>query len=305
MTVGLHRLGKLQRAGKRLAEFGVRIGAGREVAVRLFLLGDDGHFINADSLENGADGLVAGAAERRVNDLQTRVLAQTGIDGACLHRVEEFFHERIFYPIDQSLIHEFIEVAALYVFKNIELLHEIVYFTGRAVGHLAAVAAVALEAVVFRGVVAGGDDDTGGAIQLTDGIAQHGSGFKLGENIHLHAVGGKRRSCALGEIGGLVAGIVADSDGMRAALLRQIIGKRLRRHADGVNIHSVGTSADHASQTAGAEFEITVKSVADLIVLAFYLLEFGENVLGVRLAEPCFIKLHFFVCTCHKFWLPS
>ncbi|EJX00597.1 hypothetical protein EVA_11297 [gut metagenome] len=52
---------------------GIRVGAGREVAVGLLLLRDDGHVVDADALEDGGHALEAGAVERGVDDLEGAV----------------------------------------------------------------------------------------------------------------------------------------------------------------------------------------------------------------------------------------
>ena len=62
-------LRKLQRLFKRLADFGVRIGAGRKVTVRVLLRRNYRNIVKARALENLADGLVARAVQRSVYEL--------------------------------------------------------------------------------------------------------------------------------------------------------------------------------------------------------------------------------------------
>ena len=63
-------LGKLQSLFKSLTNFGVRIGAGREVAVRVLLRGDYRNIVEARALEHLADRLIARAVEGSVNQLK-------------------------------------------------------------------------------------------------------------------------------------------------------------------------------------------------------------------------------------------
>lgn len=59
-------VGKAER--HRLANFGVRVGAGREMAVWLCLLGDEREISDTKRSANPFDAFAAGAIERRVDD---------------------------------------------------------------------------------------------------------------------------------------------------------------------------------------------------------------------------------------------
>ena len=59
-------VGKAER--HRLADFGVRVGAGREMAVWLCLLGDEREISDTKRSANPFDAFAAGAIERRVDD---------------------------------------------------------------------------------------------------------------------------------------------------------------------------------------------------------------------------------------------
>ena len=63
-------LGELQSLFKSLANLGIRIGAGREVTVRVLLRGDYRNIVEARSPEYLADRLVARAVEGSVNQLK-------------------------------------------------------------------------------------------------------------------------------------------------------------------------------------------------------------------------------------------
>ena len=68
--VGLYLLAELQALLHRLPDLGVRIRAGREIAVRLLLLGNDRHVLDAELLCQHPDTLEARAVERRIDELE-------------------------------------------------------------------------------------------------------------------------------------------------------------------------------------------------------------------------------------------
>ena len=58
---------------------------------------------------------------------------------------------------------------------------------------------------------------------------------------------------------------MADGDGLRQVRLVEIVGDRLRRAADDVDIHPVRARAQNAAQTGRSELQIAVKRVGDLV----------------------------------------
>ena len=143
----------------------VRIFAGLEIAVRLFLCGDDGD-VHADAAEHGADRLVARAAQRRVEQIQVigrdsgKALAENGLIVALPQLRRDEFHAAFRKEVLKALfrreeIRDFLDLAK--------------HAGRRLVRHLAAVRAVALDAVIDARVVAGGNDDAAAAAELAHG----------------------------------------------------------------------------------------------------------------------------------------
>ena len=145
---------------QRRVRLRVGIFAGLEIAVGLLLDLDHIH-IDADAAQHLADGLVAGAAERRIEQIQVvrgrrgNALLQNGLIVAFPKlRCDEFHRLRL-----QQLI------KALLGGDKIRDCGDLTEHDGsRFVGHLAAVGAVALDAVVGTCVVAGGNNDAAAAL---------------------------------------------------------------------------------------------------------------------------------------------
>ena len=63
-----------------LLYLGVGIGAGSEVAVGHFLFLNNYNVVYTDLLQDTANGLVACAVKRSINDLQSALCAKLGVD---------------------------------------------------------------------------------------------------------------------------------------------------------------------------------------------------------------------------------
>ena len=68
--IGVDGIAQFEALLHRFADFGVRVGAGREVAVRLFLLGHDGQVGDAKLAQQLAHALKPGAVERGVHKVE-------------------------------------------------------------------------------------------------------------------------------------------------------------------------------------------------------------------------------------------
>ena len=69
--IRLYLVAVLQTELQCFPNFRVRIRTGGKVAVWIFLFLDNGHFLNADAVQNGANRLVSSAVQRGVDNLQT------------------------------------------------------------------------------------------------------------------------------------------------------------------------------------------------------------------------------------------
>ena len=77
----------------------------------------------------------------------------------------------------------------------------------------------------------------------------------------MDAVGRQDFRRSLGEHIALDAAVVADGNGLGAALGLDPVGKALGRLAHNINVHTVGARADHAAQTRRAEFQRDRKAI--------------------------------------------
>ena len=71
--IGMHALAKLDALLHRLANFGVGVRAGGEIAVGVTLLGDDGDVGDACALKHGRHGDESCTVERGLHELQGRL----------------------------------------------------------------------------------------------------------------------------------------------------------------------------------------------------------------------------------------
>ena len=75
----------------------------------------------------------------------------------------------------------------------------------------------------------------------------------------------------------------------------EIIGIALRGLADGENVHAVRARAEHAAQSAGAEFQLPVKAVGDGVLVACNALQLlGKVSRHPGLGKPAVILLFYF-----------
>ena len=92
--VGLDFVAEFEALLHRLADLGVWIRAGREMAVRVLLLGHDGHVLDAELPGQHPHTLESGAVERRIDELQLRD-ARAIADALGVDRVHKFLKHSI------------------------------------------------------------------------------------------------------------------------------------------------------------------------------------------------------------------
>ena len=204
-------------------------------------------------------GLVAGAAQGRIDDVESGfgdlieadALAQDGLIVVLPDILRDQPDHALFQPFGEGT--GFLGEG----FDGGNALHD---HGGGLVGHLAAVGAVALDAVVLAGIVGRGDHDAAAAAEAAHRVGEHGCGSQLMVDIGLDAVRGKGVGADLGKEAGIVARIVADG-----AALGKVGRAEPCRHAEGgsahgVNVEAVGTGAHHAAKTGGAELKRSEKA---------------------------------------------
>ena len=239
-----------------------------------------------------SDGHKARAVQRAVDQLETGSLADTRADGAGLDGGIEGVDAVLADILDQPLSQTILKGNELGPGQDIRLLDLGVDNVGGLIGHLAAVRAVGLVAVVLGGVVAGRDHDARVAVVVAGGKAQRGNRHKGLVDADLDTVGGQHLGSSLGEQVALDAAVIADGNGLAAALGLDPVGKALGGLADNVNIHAVGACADDAAQTGGAEFQGHGKAVLDggIVALDAFQLRFQVGVVQFC-GEPALIHI--------------
>ena len=205
----------------RFANFGVRVGAGGEVSVRLFLLRHHGDMGDAQLSQQLFHAFKARTVQRSVDQLQVldaRAVAHTlGVNG--IHEIIQTFLAAVF---DAAFGQGCIKIGGLHG-KAVHGFDGGQNLCGNFQRDLAAVRAVHLVAVVLGGVVAGGDADARAAAVVAHGPAQGRGGLQPGVDVGLDAVGGEDGGSLAGEHIALDAAVVADGN-----LLGQAGGVALR-----------------------------------------------------------------------------
>ena len=148
---------------------------------------------------------------------------------------------------------------------------------------LAAVVAVCLVAVVLGWVMAGGDNDAGAAMQLTNGKGQGRGRHQFLEEISLDPVCSKDAGGHTGKQVALDAAVISDGNRWIFIFFVDIIRHALGSQSNGVDVHAVGAYAKDAAQTGGAEFQHFYKAFFNLIVVSFDVDHFCNQVRVLQL----------------------
>ena len=110
----------------------------------------------------------------------------------------------------------------------------------------------------------------------------------------MDAVGREHLGRRFGKDVGLDAAVIADRDGLAAALGFDPVGQALGGLPHDVNVHAVGARADHAAQTGRAKLERDGETVLNGGVVIPNAFEFGLEIGIVQvISQPTVI--HFFV----------
>ena len=285
-------LRQIQALFKSSEDLGVGIGAGGEIAVRIFLLGNDGDIGDAHILEDAGHGDEAGAVQRRVDQLEAGGLAQTRTDLAGFDRLIEGFLTVVADEFDESLFHAFREGHVFGAGQDIGLLDRVVDNSGCVIGHLAAVGAVGLEAVVLGGVVGSGDHDTRVAVVITGSKAQCGDRHQLVIDADIDAVGGQDACCVAGKVPAFQTAVIADGDGLSAALGLDPLGNTLRSLTDYPDVHAVRACAQCAAKTCCTEGKRDREALFDGVIIALDIFELSVKITVDQISfQPAFVLI--------------
>ena len=264
--VGLDLLGELEGQVERLAELGVGVGAGREVAVRLGLLGNHGDLLDADLGEDAGHELHARAVERRVDHGVVVGRLEAG-DGDLLDALDEGVEDLLGRPLDQALLEALVEVHDAHG-ERVDLGDVRGDLGSGLVGDLAAVVVVDLVAVVGSGVVGGREDDAGGGVQVAHREGERGDRLDARVDVDVDAVGGEHAGGDALEVLALVAGVARERERRVLVVRVQVVRDTLGGLGDHVDVHAVGAHAERAAQAGGAEGEVAVEGVEELLLVA-------------------------------------
>ena len=236
-----------------------------------------------------------GTVQRAVHQLQAGGLAQAWAHLTCLDGIIQGLLAVVAHKADEALLYALGEGDVLCAGEHIGLLDLIVYDGSGVIGHLAAVRAVGLVAVVLGRVVGSGDHDTGVAVIVAGSKTQSRHGHQGIVDAHLDAVGCQNACGGLGKNIALQAAVVADGHGLGTTLGQHPVCQTLRCLTDNVDVHAVGTSTQHAAQTGGTKLQRHSKAILDLIVIAFDLSQLRLQVCIFQIrCQPAlvFIQIH-------------
>ena len=163
---------QLQTQLQSLENFGVRVGAGGKVAVGVLLLGHDGDIGDAYIVQHMSDRHQTGTIQRAVHQLQASSAAQAGADLAGFDRLVQSSLAVLPHKTDQTIFHAFGKGDILCAGEHIGLLDLSVHNGRCVIGHLAAIRAIGLVAVVLGRVVRSRDHDTSIALVVTGSKTQ-------------------------------------------------------------------------------------------------------------------------------------
>ena len=244
-------------------------------------------------MKHPGDRHQTGAVQGGVHQLQSGGFADAGADGAGFNGAVQRLLAVLAHVFDQTLGDAVFKGHHLRTGENVGFLNLRVHHGGGIVRHLAAVGAVGFVAVVFGGVVGGGDHDAGIRLVVPGGKGQGGDGHQRVVNPHPNAVGGQNAGGVSGEHVGIDAAVIGNGDQLAAALGLDPVRQSLGGLPDNVNIHPVAARAQNAPQTGGAEFQRHSKALLDLIVLSLDFPQLiGEGGIFQISAQPALIIIY-------------
>ena len=227
--------------------------------------------LEAELGKHAAYRLVSGAVERRVDDADVvrHLLNHLGMDDLLL----QLHHVGVVDRGTDHLIQPFLHglflrhgLHGMIIRHRLHLGDDLLILGG---GHLRAVLPVYLIAVVLRRIVAGRHNDSGDAAQGTQREGKLRGGAKLVEHVRPDPVCRQAQRRLIRELRGHIAGIIGDGNALLfSALFDDVVGQSLGGLSHRIDVHPVGTRADHAAQSARSELQLLIKPVLDLLLIA-------------------------------------
>ena len=298
--IGVDLVAQLQALLHSLADLGIRVRTGREVTIGLFLLGHNSHMGDAELLEQLVDTLKASAVQRGVDELE-RVNARAVTDTLVIDSLNKIVQTLVINHDYAAISQRLVIIDQPDAVKAVDLLNRCKDFFGSFQRDLAAVRAVDLVAVILGGVMAGGHADTRAAAEIPHRPRKRRGRLKAGVHIGCDAVGGQHTGRLAGKQLTVMAAVVGDVNLLRQVGCVQVVRQTLRCLADGIEIHAVGARTNNTAQTTGTEFQITIKTIGDGLVIPGHADKLRLNgIVQIRLGQPAVIQ---FLRVAHAFLL--
>ena len=243
----------------------VGIGAGGEIAVRLRLLRHHRHIGVAHFGKGPQHRPSSRAVQGRIDDCRILVHFLTEEDRLGFHILHEGGVGFLRYVGDPALFQVFLKGTGMHIPENIQFFNLRQHLSSRLGGDLAAVGTVNLVAVILAGVVGGGDHHARVRPQVPHGEGHRRHRHQPGPNGNLYPICRKYTGRHTGEHIAFDAAVIADANAGLFPLLVEIIRQTLGGLCHRVDVHPVGSGADHTPQAAGSEGQVPVKRVLRLL----------------------------------------
>ena len=149
--------------------------------------------------------------QRRINNIERSDIS-LGRDAAGKHAVKIAFYNLIADKFDLSAFNCLIKINGFNIIENINAVHYRKHIVRSLKPQLAAVRAVCLVSVIFRGIVACGNHHARVAVQMPYRVRQHRSRHKFLININLNAVSRENSRRSAGKKLALYSAVVCYGD---------------------------------------------------------------------------------------------
>ena len=291
--VRIHFFCKFQSKCPGIFILRVRIWNGREVSIRNFLLFHNINLGKAKFTEYSSNRDVSGSVKWCVNDLHIfRSLRDDLRVDALFFQLRDVFVVKISSDdAEQILCSGFIFFHCFYHGEIRYFCHfrQDVFVMRRC--DLGTVLPVYFVAVVLSRVVAGCDHDAGDAAKFPHCKGKLRCGAQGLKKIGMDAVCIQAESCLSCKLRGHDTGIVGNGNSFVLAFhSNDIVGKSLCGLTYRIDIHAVGSSSDHSTESASSKLQLTVEAVLDLFLVARKVFQFLLGLcIKIRVCTPFFV----------------
>ena len=205
------------------------------MAVGHLLLRDDIHVDIAHALQHFTHRHITRAVERAIDDVQALV---GGGDAQAVNHLVIALDGFVVDVADHAVIEVLLEARQ----GGLERLFgadEGIDAVGGFNRNLAAIRAIDLIAVEFRGIMARRHHHARAGVQVAHRVGQHGGRHERAVEVDADAHFRQRRGGQLGKIAAMDAAVAADGAGRLLARLQQVTSQPARRLGHGVEVHAV------------------------------------------------------------------